>query len=76
MLTKQVPLKYLPKDYGGENGSIDELILEWSNKFDNYRDYFEKNSEFGTDESLRTGKAFDFDSLFGMQGSFRKLNVD
>lgn len=76
LLTKEVPLKYLPKEYGGENGSFAELNAEWEKKLDDYRDYFKRNAEFGTDESLRPGKAIDFDSLFGTEGSFRKLNVD
>ncbi|XP_061393138.1 alpha-tocopherol transfer protein-like [Musca vetustissima] len=75
-LIKEIPLKYLPKEYGGENGSFDEIIAEWDKKLDAYSDYFKKNAEYGTDEKLRPGKAIDFDSMFGMEGSFRKLNVD
>ncbi|TMW50308.1 hypothetical protein DOY81_004585 [Sarcophaga bullata] len=76
LLTKEIPLKYLPKDYGGENGSFAEINVEWEKKVDKYRDYFKRNAEFGTDEKLRPGQAIDFDSLFGIEGSFRKLNVD
>ncbi|XP_065368349.1 alpha-tocopherol transfer protein-like [Calliphora vicina] len=76
LLTKEIPLKYLPKEYGGENGCIADLTVEWEKKLDDYRDYFKKNAEYGTDESIRPGKAIDFDSMFGIEGSFRKLNVD
>ncbi|XP_037813925.1 alpha-tocopherol transfer protein-like [Lucilia sericata] len=76
LLTNEIPLKYLPKEYGGENGCIADLTVEWEKKLDDYRDYFKKNAEFGTDEKLRPGKAIDFDSMFGIEGSFRKLNVD
>lgn len=75
-LTKEIPLKYLPKEYGGENGSIDEIMQEWEKKMDQYSEYFKKNAEYGTDEKLRPGKAVDFDSMFGIEGSFRKLDVD
>lgn len=75
-MTKQIPLKYLPKEYGGENGSIAEIIEEWDKKLDEYRDYFRKMAEYGTDEKLRPGKAIDFNSMFGIDGSFRKLDVD
>ncbi|XP_061392751.1 alpha-tocopherol transfer protein-like [Musca vetustissima] len=75
-LFKEVPQKYLPKEYGGENGSIEEIIAEWDKKFDQYRDYFKRSAEWGTDEKLRPGKAIDFESLFGIDGSFRKLDVD
>ncbi|KAM7345709.1 alpha-tocopherol transfer protein-like [Cochliomyia hominivorax] len=72
-----IPQKYLPKEYGGENGSIPELVAEFERKFMEYRDYFkESESNYGTDESKRLGKPIDFESLFGMEGSFRKLNVD
>ncbi|XP_013105399.1 alpha-tocopherol transfer protein-like isoform X2 [Stomoxys calcitrans] len=75
-LIQQVPLKYLPKEYGGENGSLDEISKEWEQKLDKYREYFKKNAEYGTDEKLRPGKAIDFNSIFGIDGSFRKLDVD
>ncbi|KAL7732779.1 hypothetical protein ACLKA6_005919 [Drosophila palustris] len=75
-LMEHVPLVYLPKEYGGENGSIDELIAEWDKKFDDYRDHFKDNANYGTNEKLRPGKPIDFDSIYGTEGSFRKLNVD
>ncbi|XP_065367111.1 alpha-tocopherol transfer protein-like [Calliphora vicina] len=73
---EKIPLKYLPKEYGGENGSIPELIAEWEQKILSYRDYFLEEANYGTDEHLRPGKPIDFDNIFGMEGSFRKLNVD
>lgn len=75
-LYEKVPLKYWPKEYGGENGSIPEIIAEWEQKFLSYRDYFIEDAKYGTDEELRPGKPIDFENLFGMKGSFRKLNVD
>lgn len=42
-----------------------------------FRDYIRESEElYGTDEHLRPGKPIDFENLFGMEGSFRKLNVD
>ncbi|XP_064546300.1 alpha-tocopherol transfer protein-like [Drosophila montana] len=75
-LIEHVPLKYLPKEYGGENGSIEEIVADMEKKFDQYRDYFKANAQYGTDEKLRPGNPIDFDSLYGTEGSFRKLNVD
>lgn len=75
-LTEQIPLKYLPKEYGGENGSAAELVAEWEKKMDAYSDFLQANASLGTDESLRPGKPIDFEGLFGIEGSFRKLNVD
>lgn len=75
-MTQQIPLKYLPKEYGGENGSFEEINAAWEKKLEDYRDYFKKNTDYGTEEKLRVGQAIDFDSMFGIEGSFRKLNVD
>lgn len=72
-----IPLKFLPKEYGGENGSIPELIADFEKNLMKYREFLrESETKYGTDESLRLGKPIDFESLFGMEGSFRKLNVD
>ncbi|XP_030380155.1 alpha-tocopherol transfer protein-like [Scaptodrosophila lebanonensis] len=76
LLTEQIPLKYLPKEYGGENGSVEEIVAEWEKKFDQYSDFFKENANYGTDERLRPGNPIDFDGLFGTEGSFRKLDVD
>nr|XP_016943797.1 alpha-tocopherol transfer protein-like [Drosophila suzukii] len=75
-LTEQIPLKYLPVEYGGENGTVPEILAAWEKKMDYYNDFFKENANYGTDESLRPGKPIDFEGLFGIEGSFRKLNVD
>lgn len=75
-LSQRIPFEYLPQDYGGNNGSLDNLALEMEKMIIDYRDYFKENSTYGTDESLRLGKPLDFESMFGMGGSFRKLEVD
>ncbi|XP_017014306.1 alpha-tocopherol transfer protein-like [Drosophila takahashii] len=76
LLTEQIPLKYLPVEYGGENGTVPEIVAAMEKKFDEYSEFFRDNANYGTDESLRPGKPIDFEGLFGIEGSFRKLNVD
>ncbi|KAI8039093.1 alpha-tocopherol transfer protein-like [Drosophila gunungcola] len=76
LLTEQIPLKYLPAEYGGENGSVPEIVAAWEKKLDEYSGFFKDSVNYGTDESLRPGKPIDFEGLFGIEGSFRKLNVD
>ncbi|XP_016966846.1 alpha-tocopherol transfer protein-like [Drosophila biarmipes] len=76
LLTEQIPLKYLPVEYGGENGTFPEIVAAWEKKLDEYSDFFKDSPNYGTDESLRPGKPIDFEGLFGIEGSFRKLNVD
>ncbi|EDW92800.1 uncharacterized protein Dyak_GE21129 [Drosophila yakuba] len=75
-LYNQIPKQYLPVEYGGENGSIPELVQQWEQRILAYRNYWEEEKNYGTDESLRVGQPVDFESLFGLQGSFRQLNVD
>lgn len=75
-LYEQVPQKYLPIEYGGENGSIEELIKDWEQRILAYKQYWVEENNYGTDERLRPGRPVDFESLFGMEGSFRQLNVD
>ncbi|XP_037952691.1 alpha-tocopherol transfer protein-like [Teleopsis dalmanni] len=75
-LHAQIPKKYLPKEYGGENGSLQDVIDSWVKRFESYRDYYIEEKNYGTDEKLRPGKPIDFEGLLGIDGSFRKLNVD
>jgi len=55
---------------------VPEILAAWEKKMDYYNDFFKENANYGTDESLRPGKPIDFEGLFGIEGSFRKLNVD
>lgn len=73
---EQVPLKYFPKEYGGENGSIEEMAAAGEEILMRYRNYLVEEKLYGTDEKLRPGKPIDFDAIFGVDGSFRKLEVD
>uniref|UniRef100_A0A1I8P560 CRAL-TRIO domain-containing protein n=1 Tax=Stomoxys calcitrans TaxID=35570 RepID=A0A1I8P560_STOCA len=75
-LRDYVPKKYFPQDCGGGNGSVDDLVRDYNKVWDEYREYFRRNSEFGTDESLRCGESYQIVDEFGVGGSFRKLNVD
>lgn len=76
-LHRDIPLQYLPQDFGGELPSVEELTAEDDSKlWDDNKDFFKANANYGTDESLRPGKPLDIDGLFGVGGSFRKLNVD
>lgn len=76
-LYEHIPRKYLPIEYGGENGTIPEIVAAMEAKFLSYREHFKENANFGITEELRkTEKAVDYDSIFGIDGSFKKLTID
>ncbi|XP_046638357.1 retinol-binding protein pinta-like isoform X2 [Daphnia pulicaria] len=75
-LYKEISKDVLPKDYGGENSSIAELTDYWKKKCEDNRDFLIAQSKMKSDESKRPGRPKTSDELFGIEGSFRKLNVD
>lgn len=75
-LYKEIPQKLLPVEYGGENGTIDDIVKSWEKKIVDNRDYLIEECKFGTDESKRQTPLKQHEALFGAEGSFRKLDVD
>lgn len=75
-LYKELPQHLLPVEYGGENGSIEELVKYWEDKLAEYRDMLIDEGQYGTDESRRQSPTKHSETLFGAEGSFRKLEVD
>ncbi|XP_061393120.1 clavesin-2-like [Musca vetustissima] len=76
-VSSHIPRKYFPLEYGGENGSLAQLVEENNKLWDKYRNYFKGNADYGTNERLRFGKQLKFGDNLGMTGgSFRKLDVD
>lgn len=76
-LYKVIPRKLMPTEYEGEAGSLQSITDEWETKILSYRDYFlEDSKNYGVDEKKRPGRAKNSDSLFGIDGTFRQLQVD
>jgi len=71
-----LPKSALPKECGGENGTLDDIIVEWKKKVESYRDWFLEDANHCSDESKRPGKPKTSGDVFGIEGSFRKLEVD
>ncbi|KAK5646345.1 hypothetical protein RI129_004809 [Pyrocoelia pectoralis] len=73
---ERVPKRLHPTDFGGNNGSFEELTEFWKKKVESYRNWFLQDEEYGTREDLRVGIPKTSDNLFGVEGTFRKLTVD
>ncbi|GJQ86158.1 hypothetical protein Trydic_g13438 [Trypoxylus dichotomus] len=73
---KHIPKALLPTEYGGDAGPIQDLIDYWKKKVEDYAPWFKGDAKRFSDESKRPGRPKTATDLFGMEGSFRKLNVD
>lgn len=72
-----IPKRLLPTEYGGDAGPVQNIIDEWVKKVMDNQAFFEAEELFGSDEKKRVGRPKNAESLFGVDGSFRKLlNVD
>lgn len=75
-LYKVVPRKLLPKEYGGEAGTIQEIVNNLEKTLVENREFFVEDENYGVDEKKRIGKPKNSESLFGVEGSFRQLAID
>ncbi|XP_013167567.1 PREDICTED: alpha-tocopherol transfer protein-like [Papilio xuthus] len=67
----------LPKEYGGDEITCDEITENWRKALqsDAWIEYFAEEDKVMSDEALRT-RILNSDDFFGLEGSFRKLEVD
>jgi hypothetical protein len=75
VLKEIFPPDQLPKDYGGNGPSLEELNDGLREKFDEYQNRFDQLDQLRVDESLRPEK-LNNDEVLGFHGNFKKLNVD
>ncbi|XP_039291751.1 alpha-tocopherol transfer protein-like isoform X2 [Nilaparvata lugens] len=77
-LHTHIPKSILPSDLSGEGPSMEELNDAWQEKLISYRQWFLHNDTIKADESKRVGKCRfgQMEQTFGIQGSFRKIEVD
>lgn len=71
-----IPKSLLPVDYGGEQPSLNILSDMWHAKLVERREWFLKEEKVKVNESLRSNSVINPDDLFGVSGTFRKLDID
>ncbi|CAG9104898.1 hypothetical protein JYU34_011920 [Plutella xylostella] len=76
-LYKKLPKALFPSDFGGNEISSKEITESWMKTFQTpeWRQYFLDQDEACSDESKREGVT-KLDEVFGVEGSFRKLDID
>ena len=75
-MQEDLGLDILPKEYGGTNGTVEELTKYWIEEVDRNREWLIEQNKFKTDETKRPGKPKLHSDIFGIEGSFRKLEID
>ncbi|XP_043266909.1 alpha-tocopherol transfer protein-like [Venturia canescens] len=76
-LMKFIPLEILPNEKGGKAGPLAELGAKNVKWLEANRSWFqEEEATMRVDESLRPGKGKTATDLFGVEGSFKKLEID
>lgn len=67
----------LPNESGGKAGPAKELFAAEVKKLEAHREWFLRDEQTQRiDESKRPGKAKSAMDLFGVEGSFKKLEID
>lgn len=76
-LYENIPQRLLPQEYGGDADSMDKLAEKWKKKVEARRDWLIESEKYRSHEKKRPGgQPKTYEDLFGLEGSFRQLNVD
>lgn len=75
-LYNYLPQECMPKELGGSGESIHHLQEEIKAFILNRMELIEADEQLVVDESKRVQKSNNFDHLFGIEGTFRKLELD
>ncbi|KAF5308776.1 hypothetical protein FQR65_LT06009 [Abscondita terminalis] len=75
-LYESVPASLLPQEYHGTLANEDELFAKWKHIVESYHDWFKEDEKYRSYEELRVGEIVTHSDIFGVEGSFRKLDFD
>ncbi|XP_030023306.2 clavesin-1 isoform X2 [Manduca sexta] len=74
---KTVPRAAFPKESGGEYKSYNKIKEEQLDRLKSNQDFFQQENKRRVSEPLRPGaRPNNVDNIFGIQGSFKKLDID
>ncbi|XP_044763532.1 alpha-tocopherol transfer protein-like [Coccinella septempunctata] len=71
-----VPQEMLPKDFGGTVEPCNVLGEQMRAMLEKNVEFFKDQEKQINDESKRVEKSTDFNKIFGLEGTFKKLEVD
>ncbi|KAB0791291.1 hypothetical protein PPYR_03091 [Photinus pyralis] len=75
-LYKSLPLHCMPKEYGGLLGSVQEMRDDMVGMILNNMDFIADEERKVVDESKRPHPTTKINELFGIEGTFKKLEID
>ena len=75
-LHAELGVEVLPPEYGGTSCSLAELSQHWASQMEASRPWLMQQPRYKTDEAKRPGKPKSHSDIFGIEGSFRKLEID
>ncbi|KAF5271383.1 hypothetical protein FQA39_LY08181 [Lamprigera yunnana] len=74
-LKDHIPISILPKEYGGNGKKLERLTRDWKKKVESYKEWFEEDYLYKSDETKRAGNPLSFNDIFGTDGSFRQFEI-
>lgn len=75
-LAKKIPINLLANDQGGEAGPLKDLWEAEVRNLEEHRAWFQEDEMRKVNETVRPGKAKNATDFFGVEGSFKKLDID
>lgn len=75
-IIEELGKEVLPRDYGGSGPSFAELTEYNIQRMEERRDWLMEQPKYKTEEDRRPGKPRLHSDIFGIEGSFRKLEID